>query len=284
MNRAGRIDGWRIGIFVGALVLLTAVVVGVGVGTDLHVLELLPIYIFTPAIAALVVMHWGALTRANLGIRLGRAPWFVIAAIGGLVLPVIGVGLAVLMPSIELLPHPDLLPRIPVSGPVATALVFGGYAVVTGASIGAVWAAGEELGWRGYLLWELAPLGFWPASLLIGIGWGVWHAPLIISGHAYPAFPVFGVGMMIIACISSAPLYTYVVVESRSVIAAVLLHGVFVASGVSIVNYTRVEGPLFDQLVASPYGLAGAGAFVLATALMIATGVPELSRERLVST
>ena len=45
-----------------------------------------------------------------------------------------------------------------------------------------MFALGEELGWRGYLLAKLAPIGLGRASILIGIIWGVWHAPAIFMG------------------------------------------------------------------------------------------------------
>lgn len=36
---------------------------------------------------------------------------------------------------------------------------------------------GEELGWRGYLLPRLAPLGVWPALLVSGLVHALWHGP-----------------------------------------------------------------------------------------------------------
>lgn len=41
---------------------------------------------------------------------------------------------------------------------------------------------GEEWGWRGYLLPRLLPLGVWPALLLSGLIWGLWHAPILLVG------------------------------------------------------------------------------------------------------
>ncbi|WP_440072246.1 lysostaphin resistance A-like protein [Streptosporangium sp. OZ121] len=35
----------------------------------------------------------------------------------------------------------------------------------------------EEWAWRGYLLPALRPLGLWPALLLSGLIWGLWHLP-----------------------------------------------------------------------------------------------------------
>jgi membrane protease YdiL (CAAX protease family) len=52
---------------------------------------------------------------------------------------------------------------------------------------------GEELGWRGWLLPALRPLGLWPSLLLSGAIWGLWHAPLTLLGHNYGLFDWRGV-------------------------------------------------------------------------------------------
>ena len=55
---------------------------------------------------------------------------------------------------------------------------------------------GEEVGWRGYLLPRLLPLGQWRALVLSGAIWGLWHAPVILLGFNYPQHPVLGVLLM----------------------------------------------------------------------------------------
>src|SRR5690349_19574724 len=47
-------------------------------------------------------------------------------------------------------------------------------------------AFGEEYGWRGYLLPKLLPLGEARAATIVGVIWGLWHAPLLIAGLNYP--------------------------------------------------------------------------------------------------
>jgi membrane protease YdiL (CAAX protease family) len=97
--------------------------------------------------------------------------------------------------------------------------------LLAGITINALFAFGEELGWRGFLLQELRSLGFARASLFIGFIWGLWHAPLIVQGHNYPQHPVIGVFMMILFCMLYTPLLNYITIKANSVIAAAIMHG-----------------------------------------------------------
>lgn len=107
--------------------------------------------------------------------------------------------------------------------------------LVAGLTINAVAGFGEELGWRGLMLKELKSLGFWKMSWIIGLVWGIWHAPIILMGHNYPDHPAAGVGMMIAFCILFSPFFSLVAIKSRSVVAAAILHGTFNAVGATSV-------------------------------------------------
>jgi len=58
--------------------------------------------------------------------------------------------------------------------------------------INTVFGFGEELGWRGYLLPKLMPLGKTKAYLILGIIWGLWHLPMVLVGFMYPGYPLLG--------------------------------------------------------------------------------------------
>lgn len=109
-------------------------------------------------------------------------------------------------------------------------------ALIAGLTINAVAAFGEESAWRGFMVKEYRHLKFWDAAMRIGIVWGIWHAPLILMGHNYPEHPLIGVGMMTIWCLLLSPLFLYVRLKTKSVIAASIMHGTMNASaGIAIV-------------------------------------------------
>ncbi|ULQ58639.1 CPBP family intramembrane metalloprotease [Brucepastera parasyntrophica] len=104
-------------------------------------------------------------------------------------------------------------------------------ALAAGYTINALFAFGEEAGWRGYLLKALENKKFLSVSLITGTVWGLWHFPLILLGHNYPQHPIPGVGMMIVWCILLSPVMTYIVIKSKSVISAAIFHGTLNAIG-----------------------------------------------------
>lgn len=78
--------------------------------------------------------------------------------------------------------------------------------MLLGSLVGVITAAGEEIGWRGFMLSRLVDMGI-PSPLLVsGIVWSLWHVPAILSGQyaagPYPwlsalLFVAFGIGISV---------------------------------------------------------------------------------------
>ena len=136
-------------------------------------------------------------------------------------------------------------------------------ALIAGTTVNAALAFGEELGWRGLLVRELGFMGFWKSSALIGLIWGLWHAPLILMGHNYPQHPQLGVAVMTVWTILLSPLFSYIRIKSRSVIAASIFHGTI--NAVPGLALMLISGG--DDLTVGITGLAGF--IVLAVANLI---------------
>jgi len=120
-------------------------------------------------------------------------------------------------------------------------------------------AFGEELGWRGFLFRHFAPLGFWRRSAIVGLVWGVWHAPVVLQGQNYRQHPVAGVFGMTAFCMLAAPLLDLARLRGRSVWASSILHGsINATAGFAVI---LVRGG--DDLTIGMTGLAGMVALAL---------------------
>lgn len=111
---------------------------------------------------------------------------------------------------------------VPPAGVVAIQILV---ALTLAPLINTLFALGEELGWRGFLLPELLPLGQWRAILLSGAIWGIWHAPAILQGHNYPNNPILGVFLMIVFTVLVGAFFSWVYLRTRSPWAPALAHG-----------------------------------------------------------
>ncbi len=129
-----------------------------------------------------------------------------------------------------------------------------------------VFALGEELGWRGYLLPRLMERRSALAATLIVIAiWGAWHAPLYLPGHIWFGLPI----AQILAIPPYAILLTWVYQHTKgSVLIAALFHG---AMNVASMTFYAGLGNLGLWLLATLFGLAALAAIIL-------TG-PNLARQ-----
>lgn len=196
------------------------------------------------------------LEGVGISFRINRWWW-----IGWLLIPVLALailGMSLLMPGARWAADSELLQlslaQMPQGfgpwGLIAVSLFSG---LLAGATLNAVFAFGEEVAWRGFLVREFKDRKFLTASLLIGVIWGFWHFPLILNGHNYPDHPVPGVFMMVLMCTALTPILLYFRQKSGSVIVPAVMHGTFNAV-VGISNLFVL--PQNDLLIGAP-GLAG---------------------------
>lgn len=137
-------------------------------------------------------------------------------------------------------------------------------ALIGGATINALFAFGEEYGWRNYLVNALRDVKFGKAVAFIGVVWGIWHFPLIMSGHNYPNEPYWGVLMMVVMCLMLCAIELYFTLKTRSVIVAAIIHGTFNAIS-GIVIYFIVGG---NDFLNGMTGLAGFITMAIAIAII----------------
>jgi uncharacterized protein len=245
---------------------------------------------FTPLIATLLVVRWlspvpGA--REMVGLRRGApgVPWarYWLAGLLGFTLfnvasPFIGalfgrfpldLGLSMARAAAQTTPEGTaLLAQIGAGTYVAAVLL----TLPLQALLLVPITFGEELGWRGYLLPRLLPLGQWRALVLCGALWGLWHAPLILLGLNYPRHPVLGVALMAITGMIFGTLLGWSRLSSGSVWPAVLGHAAINANQViGGITLLMAAGADLDTTQATLLGWTGWLLPLLVIALLAAT-------------
>ena len=150
--------------------------------------------------------------------------------------------------------------------------------LVAGATINALFAFGEEIGWRGYLLKQFEGKNFLTTAIVIGIIWGLWHAPLILLGHNYPQHPQWGVLFMVVLSIPLSFIIQYFRIKSGSVIVAAIMHGT--VNAVAGTVYLFIDMNNWNDLIDGGCGVVGISA-LLVVALAIYLFDRYITRERI---
>ena len=94
-----------------------------------------------------------------------------------------------------------------------------------GLMIGLVLAAGEEIGWRGYMLTRLIDAGVPRPVLASGLIWALWHVPLVLGGvYAAGPSPALSAALIVVSITSFGYVIARLRLETGSVWSAIVLH------------------------------------------------------------
>jgi uncharacterized protein len=217
---------------------------------------------FGPAVAAVIMRTFGSKEglKTSLGPIRHRRKYFAIALVAPALTIALLINLAVGFHLAHFHAHANIV-----------ALVIGlGLNALT---MNAMFAFGEEYGWRGYLLPKLLPLGEARAAVVLGVIWGLWHAPLLIAGLNYPGVnPWIAIAMFVPTAVLMSLLFTRLYVAAGgAVLVATLLHGSLNAYGDGlgatkrfVTDHTLLTSPggaiamgIFALIAAAAYGMRG---------------------------
>ena len=126
--------------------------------------------------------------------------------------------------------------------------------IVLGPFINLIFGLGEEIGWRGFLLPRLLPLGKAKAYFLLGVIWGLWHAPLVYVGFNYPGYPMNGIAMMCLLSVAFGFFINEMTLHYDSSILAGFIHAAFNAQGFGVWLWLF---PNAHPMLGGPLGLVG---------------------------
>lgn len=121
---------------------------------------------------------------------------------------------------------PPELPLLPsAAGPVAHLVALLLLAGTLGTLALLPGAAGEEIGWRGYLLPRLIDAGTPQPILLSGLIWGLWHlVPLFVSGYAVGSSPLLSAGALLVSAVSLGFVLAWLRLDTGSIWPPVVAH------------------------------------------------------------
>ncbi len=93
-----------------------------------------------------------------------------------------------------------------------------GMMLVLGALDNCKYAAGEEIGWRGYMLTRLVDSGIRAPILISGLAWGLWHTPLILSGqYASGSHPIVSAFLFVAGIVAGGYVFAWLRLSSGSI-------------------------------------------------------------------
>lgn len=228
-------------------------------------------YMLFPMLVALVLQAIRHERPGSTGLLRFRFSWSLLAAIGCVIAVVLlSIPLSALVPGVRLHYGAEQyiamnglegaaadaitaqLQALPAPMLILTTIVSG---VLAGCTINALFAFGEEYGWRNYMVSALKGESFLKAAAVIGLVWGIWHAPLVLAGHNYPQHPVAGVAMMCVFCILAGIIELYFTLRTKSFITAAIIHGNINAMASVVVMFVLGGSDL-------TVGLTGLGGFL----------------------
>jgi membrane protease YdiL (CAAX protease family) len=142
-------------------------------------------------------------------------------------------------------------------------------ALIAAPIINAIPILGEEFGWRAYLQPKLMPLGGRKAMLVMGVVWGLWHAPIIAMGHnygtEYPGAPWLGILTMTWIMFILGTFLGWAVLRGGSVWPAVIGHGAF--NGIAGIYVFFAQGN--PNLIVGPSLVGIIGSWAIAVVALI---------------
>jgi membrane protease YdiL (CAAX protease family) len=221
-----------------ALVLFLALVAGVSAWIEWSIARtgrpvgesglLVALLMWTPAVVSFICRIAFREGLRDVSFRLGGrgsarpllAAWLLPLAVG---VPAYGIAWAA---GLSRFAPPDLarfgMSSLPPAGRFTLLLVL---TLTLGTLFSALSAAGEEIGWRGFMLTRLVDAGVPVPLLLSGVLWALWHVPLILTGqYAAGANRFLSAGLFVVAVSAMGCAIGYLRLTSGSVWPAVFLH------------------------------------------------------------
>jgi uncharacterized protein len=208
-----------------------------------HVGLVLPL-MWMPALASLVARLSLREGASDVSFRLGGRAGARMTLLGWLFPLAVGTvayGLA-WSAGLAIFRRPEV-PGLPtVTAPITAFAVVLAIRLTIGVPIAALAAAGEEIGWRGYMLTRLIEAGVPHPVLVSGLIWAGWHLPLVLGGvYASGSNPLPSASLFVVVIIAQAYLFARLRLESGSVWPAIVGHAAWNATIQGLFDFSTVR-------------------------------------------
>jgi membrane protease YdiL (CAAX protease family) len=214
------------------------------------------VLMFTPAVSSIATRLIRREGFGDVSFRLGgrrSLPWYGLA----LVLPILvgalayGIGWATGLVGFV--------------GTVGSLIAGIGLILVTAVPLTCISTAGEEIGWRGYMLTRLIDAGVPRPVLASGLIWGVWHLPMVFAGfYAAGESRVLSAVLLLVSITATSVVYARMRLETGSVWPVVLAHSAW---------NMIIQNP-FDHAASGPGATLWVGeAGILTAAILVVAAV-----------
>ena len=239
---------------------------------------------WVPGISGMATQLIFERTLRGMGWKPGKFKYLLLAYLLPLVYCLVVYGI-VWLTGLGNVPNPDMMAQInaifgpSIASPLVKILIYCANLAVFGMFMGLIAGAGEEIGWRGLFVPELARItSFNKTTLISGAVWTLWHLPLIIfADYNLPGVPKWYAALMFtIVVLGINTVFSWLRLQSGSLWPAAVLH----ASHNLFVQ--AIFTPLTGQTKITPYiidefgiGLALAGIVLTIVFLRKARSLPE---------
>jgi membrane protease YdiL (CAAX protease family) len=237
-------------------------------GGGIYVLGLM----WAPGIAGIVTQLIFERTLRGMGWKPGKFKYLLLAYLIPLAYCLAVYGITWLT-GLGKVPNPTLMDQLMQGfgglnlSPLVRVLYYCFYLATVGVITALISSLGEEIGWRGLLVPELAKVtSFRNASLISGAVWTLWHLPLILfADYNLPGVPQWYAAVMFaVMVVGISFAFAYLRIKSGSLWTAVVMHSshnVFVQS---------IFTPLTEQTAVTPYIIDEFGVGLALAAVIVA--------------